>query len=167
MALPKRKRTSTTNSTKHPSVKRQKVHHHHHHHQEDADSKQFYAVRDIIDENETKYLIDWEDDPVTAERYEPTWEPKINATRKAIEDWEKIKRSRARSAFLIGTVFDGGLDHNHPTAWSAHVVPRKRSRRANLTITSSDTSTTSGGIQPFSLGSPMPYYMSMAQGTIN
>ena len=32
-----------------------------------------YKVRNIIDENQSKYLIDWEDDPVTGEQYTPTW----------------------------------------------------------------------------------------------
>ncbi|KAL1839307.1 hypothetical protein VTK73DRAFT_4072 [Phialemonium thermophilum] len=43
----------------------------------DDDSGPFYAVRDILDEKHEKgrlyYLIDWEDDPKTGERYEPTW----------------------------------------------------------------------------------------------
>ena len=32
-----------------------------------------YKVRDIIKESRTKYLIDWEDDPDTGEKFEPTW----------------------------------------------------------------------------------------------
>ena len=32
-----------------------------------------YKVRDIINEKGSKYLIDWEDDPETGEKYQPTW----------------------------------------------------------------------------------------------
>jgi len=37
-----------------------------------------YAARDILQENATKYLIDWEDNPVTGERYNPTWVSKFH-----------------------------------------------------------------------------------------
>jgi len=32
-----------------------------------------YSVRNIIDETGQKYLIDWEDDPVTGKSFSPTW----------------------------------------------------------------------------------------------
>ena len=32
-----------------------------------------YKVRDIINEKGNKYLIDWEDDAETGEKYQPTW----------------------------------------------------------------------------------------------
>jgi len=56
-----------------------------------------YELRAILDERRGRYLIDWEDDKVTGESYEPTWEPKRNANKSAVEDWER------RKAQLIST----------------------------------------------------------------
>ena len=33
----------------------------------------FYKLKDILDEKRGKYLIDWEDDPDTGEKYSPSW----------------------------------------------------------------------------------------------
>lgn len=32
-----------------------------------------YKIRDIIDEDSARYLIDWENDSQTGESFEPTW----------------------------------------------------------------------------------------------
>ncbi|KFY25945.1 hypothetical protein V493_04350 [Pseudogymnoascus sp. VKM F-4281 (FW-2241)] len=55
------------------------------------DENQLYDLRDILDENETHYLIDWEDDKVTGETYKPTWEPKSFVEQDAIVVWEEKK----------------------------------------------------------------------------
>lgn len=34
---------------------------------------EFYRIKGILDESGDKYLIDWEDDPVTGRSYSPTW----------------------------------------------------------------------------------------------
>lgn len=60
------------------------------------DSQQEYQVRNILEERGRKYLIDWEDDPITGQQYEPTWEPKENANEKAVIDWERQKAVKAR-----------------------------------------------------------------------
>jgi type IV secretory pathway TrbF-like protein len=59
-----------------------------------------YKVRSILDESKTSYKIDWEDDPVTGEKYDPTWEPKANANQAAIDDWviQQKKKKRKRSS---------------------------------------------------------------------
>ncbi|KAL2118930.1 hypothetical protein VTJ04DRAFT_5889 [Mycothermus thermophilus] len=63
-----------------------------------AKSEVLYEVRDIIDEKVEKgkvfYLVDWADDPVTGEKFDPTWEPAENVTVAAIADWEVTKRHR-------------------------------------------------------------------------
>ncbi|KAK1760813.1 citron Rho-interacting kinase [Echria macrotheca] len=63
-----------------------------------TNSDVFYAIRDIVAEERRKgklyYKIDWEDDPRTGESYEPTWEPAENATREAVADWERFKKTR-------------------------------------------------------------------------
>jgi hypothetical protein len=55
-----------------------------------------YKVRSIIDESKTSYKIDWEDDPVTGEKYAPTWEPKANANQAAIDDWLLHQKRKKR-----------------------------------------------------------------------
>lgn len=59
--------------------------------QKKHDENQLYDLRDILDESETHYLIDWEDDKVTGETYKPTWEPKSFVERDAIVAWEEKK----------------------------------------------------------------------------
>ncbi|KAL2266565.1 hypothetical protein VTJ83DRAFT_5917 [Remersonia thermophila] len=57
-----------------------------------------YAIRDIIDEKfddgKLYYRVDWADDPVTGQSFDPTWEPAENVTEAAIADWEAEKRRR-------------------------------------------------------------------------
>lgn len=56
--------------------------------------EQLFAVRDILDESETAFLIDWEDNPKTGEIYEPTWEPKEYVEPGAVLDWEQAKAKK-------------------------------------------------------------------------
>ena len=35
--------------------------------------QKWYRIRDIVDENKTKYKVDWEDDPKTGEKFPPEW----------------------------------------------------------------------------------------------
>lgn len=60
----------------------------------DFDSQQEYKVRNILDENQDRYLIDWEDDSLTGEKYEPTWEPKEYANAQAVSDWKRQKAKK-------------------------------------------------------------------------
>jgi hypothetical protein len=54
-----------------------------------------YSAREILKEDKKKgYYIDWEDDPITGESFEPTWEPKGCANKALIADWEKKKAER-------------------------------------------------------------------------
>ena len=59
-----------------------------------SDSRE-YLAREILKEDKKKgYYIDWEDDPITGESFEPTWEPKGCANEVLIADWEKKKAER-------------------------------------------------------------------------
>lgn len=53
-----------------------------------VDPDQYYALRAIVDETATHYLIQWEDDAETGESFENSWEPKANATADAVATWE-------------------------------------------------------------------------------
>ena len=35
--------------------------------------EEYFAIKDIIDENRTHYLVDWEDDQKTGEIFSPSW----------------------------------------------------------------------------------------------
>ncbi|KFY80092.1 hypothetical protein V499_00981 [Pseudogymnoascus sp. VKM F-103] len=59
--------------------------------QKKYDENQLFDLRDILDESETHYLIDWADDKVTGETYDPTWEPKSFVEQDAIVAWEEKK----------------------------------------------------------------------------
>lgn len=58
------------------------------------DPDQDYKVKSIIGETKTHYLISWEDDEATGEKYDDTWEPKVNANDEAIADWNLQKAER-------------------------------------------------------------------------
>ena len=57
----------------------------------DVDYAKEYKIKSILDEKGKQYLIDWEDDELTGERYQPSWEPKGNANKEAIADWNLQK----------------------------------------------------------------------------
>ena len=69
-----------------------------HPHGDDVDYDQDYRVRSIIGEKGDRYLIDWEDDPITGKKYPPSWEPKENANEAAILDWQEQKKKQKTSA---------------------------------------------------------------------
>ncbi|KAI4765871.1 hypothetical protein E4T52_14062 [Aureobasidium sp. EXF-3400] len=52
----------------------------------------YYSVRGILDENKTKYLVDWED--IGSTKYPPSWEPKNFVTGEAIQEWEEEKKQK-------------------------------------------------------------------------
>ena len=39
----------------------------------EEEAAELWSVRDIIDEKRGKYLVDWDDHPVTHKKYKPTW----------------------------------------------------------------------------------------------
>ncbi|KAK5119879.1 hypothetical protein LTR85_007205 [Meristemomyces frigidus] len=61
-----------------------------------VDFEREYKIKNILDEKDRQYLIDWEDDEVTGEHYEPSWEPKANANKEAVADWERQKAEKLR-----------------------------------------------------------------------
>ncbi|KAK6438380.1 hypothetical protein LTR95_005418 [Oleoguttula sp. CCFEE 5521] len=87
-----RKRKGTATNPNKPATKRRKTHAH-----GKIDPEKFYSAKDIIDEDKTHYLVDWENDSDTGEIYEPTWEPHANLTAKAIADWEAKKSAKKRN----------------------------------------------------------------------
>lgn len=64
-----------------------------------------YKVKQILQENRRKYLIAWEDDEVTGEKFEPSWEPKEYANELAVRDWKERKKSRSGELFCSCVCF--------------------------------------------------------------
>ncbi|KAK4964247.1 hypothetical protein LTR66_012394 [Elasticomyces elasticus] len=64
------------------------------------DSQEFFQIRRILKENKTQYLIDWEDNYETGEKYDPTWEPKANANEAAIAEWEEEQKAQRETRAL-------------------------------------------------------------------
>ena len=61
----------------------------------DADKE--WAAREILAESSNQYLIDWDSDSETGEKYSPTWEPKQNASRTLIRRWKEDRISKNSS----------------------------------------------------------------------
>lgn len=62
-----------------------------------SDSREYLARKILKEDRKKGYYIDWEDDPITGESFEPTWEPKGCANEALIADWEK-KKAEHKSA---------------------------------------------------------------------
>lgn len=64
----------------------------------DFDEDKLWKVRSILEERiksgKFQYLIDWEDDEQTGEKYPPTWEPKKNLTLDVLAEWEEEKAAK-------------------------------------------------------------------------
>lgn len=69
----------------------------------DYDEEEYYQLRTVLKERivrkKVEYLIDWEDNKLTGEKYTPTWEPKENLTERALADWEAEKLARQAGMF--------------------------------------------------------------------
>ncbi|KAL0943813.1 endosomal cargo receptor [Colletotrichum truncatum] len=63
-------------------------------------SPKWFYIRDILQERlrggQVEYLVDWEDDRETGERYPPSWAPSKDVTSKAIFDWKKKTQNVVR-----------------------------------------------------------------------
>jgi hypothetical protein len=61
---------------------------------EEPEEPPTFAVRSILDENKTKYLVDWAD--IDGESFPPSWEPKNFVTSDLIPEWEQLKEQRKK-----------------------------------------------------------------------
>lgn len=102
---------------------------------ESQSSEELWEVRGILDErggrgSKGEYLLDWEDNPDTGEKYDPSWEPKINATDATIKEWkERIKEDPT----LVGRYTDKGTlkkDFRPKTAKQQARASRKKTVKA-------------------------------------
>lgn len=71
---------------------------------------EIFAVKSILDESSDKYLIDWEDDPVTGRSYSPTWEPKANANDAAVNAWERRQYIGSHNLVEEKTIYQSSGD---------------------------------------------------------
>ncbi|KAK4967557.1 hypothetical protein LTR28_002648, partial [Elasticomyces elasticus] len=89
------------------------------------DSQEFFQIRRILKENKSQYLIDWEDNYETGEKYDPTWEPKVNANEAAIAEWEEEQKAqRETGALAVASKRGNGRARNitQNLATPSHIV---------------------------------------------
>ncbi|KAF4860960.1 putative membrane protein [Colletotrichum siamense] len=66
----------------------------------------WYTIKNILDQRQyggtIEYLIDWDDDKKTGERFPPSWAPSKDVTSKAIFDWKR-KQEEAYTQYATGS----------------------------------------------------------------
>ncbi|KAI9807202.1 MAG: hypothetical protein M1825_005920 [Sarcosagium campestre] len=86
----------------------------------------FWIVRDILEEDQDSYLIDWATDS-EGRSYSPTWEAKGNVTEGAVADWERRKFQRPRERKVVHPTRSSSTynteDRNKVPKVPARVVP--------------------------------------------
>ncbi|KAK3707652.1 hypothetical protein LTR37_012000 [Vermiconidia calcicola] len=117
--MAKRKRTEQTSTSR----KRVKAAGSPHPHGE-YDPESEYKIKSIIGENKTHYHISWEDDEITGEQYENTWEPKKFANQLAIDDWKAQKAGRRELEQQSGNRA-GGSRTERPSQTPQSPTPKK------------------------------------------
>ncbi|MCJ1286065.1 hypothetical protein MMC26_005407 [Xylographa opegraphella] len=98
-----------------------------------------YKVRDIINEKGRKYLIDWEDDPETGEKYQPTWEPKSYANAEAVAAWKQQQRRKKQSKRNRSTPSTASRATTVDTKATTESRPHVTRSRRRLVINSSSS----------------------------
>ena len=90
---------------------------------QDKDADREWAAREILAESASQYLIDWDSDSDTGEKYSPTWEPKQNASKILVSRWKEDTTSKY--SFVTGSTSanysldsTGQHDNFPPTAGS-------------------------------------------------
>ncbi|KAI9880921.1 MAG: hypothetical protein M1830_009989 [Pleopsidium flavum] len=99
----------------------------------------YYTIKSIIKEKKGRYLIDWEDDPNTGEKFKPSWEPRRHANASAIADWASKKKEKGRQARKRKVVSAEKSSSPAAITLSGPLKPR-RELRASSPDTSPDTS---------------------------
>ena len=64
-------------------------------------SSDYFQIRDILQYKNGRYLVDWEDNPDTGEKYPQSWEPKKNLNEGALLHWEEkqaVQRAQKKEA---------------------------------------------------------------------
>ncbi len=105
---------------------------------ESGSSQQLYEINDILDETKTRYLLDWKDDPVTGESFQPTWEPKSYANEEAVADWERQKKAKAEKTWHRKPAA-GHIGADKGEIFKNINVSGPRGRRHHLRVESSST----------------------------
>ncbi|KAJ5362830.1 hypothetical protein N7541_003674 [Penicillium brevicompactum] len=111
-------------------------------HSSDISTLQEWPIKRILRETATEYLIDWEGP------YDPTWEPKENASELAIQIWNKRKARNARE-----------LDRE-----ATHETRYTESLHSSLPITISSSAKTNGDSED---GSSISLKVDLDQGDIS
>lgn len=81
-------------STKQKRQPAEKTHESQEEQQQEEPDDNVYSVRAIIGERKRQYLVAWEDDPRTGEKFEDTWEPKGNVAKDLVAEWRQQKDTK-------------------------------------------------------------------------
>ncbi|KAL7913816.1 hypothetical protein GGI35DRAFT_438672 [Trichoderma velutinum] len=78
-----------------------------------AQDEGWYTIRRILDERTVKgrveYLVDWDDNIVTGQAYDPTWSSEV--TNIARVEWEKVKTRRLGEDYQLEQQLEQQLEH--------------------------------------------------------
>ncbi|KAH6664409.1 hypothetical protein B0J14DRAFT_245299 [Halenospora varia] len=100
---------------------------------EAAPEEQEYPVREIRDEENRNgklwYLIDWEDNKITGEKYDQTWEPAEFVNEEAIRDWEEQRSGGRREGGTQGTNEASSLFVGRNISQPIRTAKRKRTSK--------------------------------------
>ncbi|KAF4544082.1 Chromo domain-containing protein [Lasiodiplodia theobromae] len=81
-------------STKQRKQPAKKAHESQDEQQQEEPDDNVYSVRAIVGERKRQYLVAWEDDPTTGEKFEDTWEPKGNVSKDVVAEWRQQKDTK-------------------------------------------------------------------------
>ncbi|KAJ5775153.1 uncharacterized protein N7511_000164 [Penicillium nucicola] len=88
---------------------------------ESSKAEDEWPIKSILEETDTQYLIDWEGP------YEPSWEPKENASEPAIEAWERWKARNTRgSPIFISSDSSRDLEDSSSSSSSYHSLSQNQ-----------------------------------------
>ncbi|OPB40153.1 hypothetical protein A0O28_0002320 [Trichoderma guizhouense] len=74
----------------------------------------WYTIRRILDERTVKgrveYLVDWDDNTVTGQPYDPTWSSEVTSIARV--EWEKVKARRRGEDYQLEQQLEQQLEHH-------------------------------------------------------
>ncbi len=90
--------------------------------------QEYYTVRSILKEKRGWYLIDWEDDPTSGEKFKPTWVSTQLTQNTRIWNCSWLKTH----GLLLNECFAGRNRNTTPTSRPLQIGKQRRTREAEL-----------------------------------
>ncbi|KAL9083884.1 MAG: hypothetical protein Q9165_008354 [Trypethelium subeluteriae] len=96
----------------------------------------YFEIRDVLEYKNGRYLVQWEDNPDTGEKYTPTWEPKKNLNEGALEYW-KQNQAKQQNADSIKSAKKRSSESQAPYEESTPISVRGRRDKRRKIVESS------------------------------